>query len=49
MKERVALSQRNQREGQKLEALLRMREVKTIPEPPCEGCTAEINVAVYLR
>jgi len=26
-----------------------MREVKTIPEPPCEGCTAEINVAVYLR
>ena len=49
MKERVALSQRNQREGQKLEALLRMREVKTIPEPPCEGCTEEINVAVYLR
>ena len=49
MKERVALSQRNQREGQKLEALLRMREVKTIPEPPCEDCTAEINVAVYLR
>lgn len=49
MKERVALSQRNQREGQKLEAFLRMREVKTIPEPPCEGCTAEINVAVYLR
>ena len=50
MKERVALSQRNQREGQKLEApFYGMREVKTIPEPPCEGCTAEINVAVYLR
>ena len=49
MKERVALSQPNQREGQKLEALLRMREVKIIPEPSCEGCAAEINVAVYLR
>ncbi|WP_321013824.1 hypothetical protein [Eisenbergiella sp.] len=49
MKERVALRQRNQREGQQLEALLRRREVKTIPEPPCEGCEAEINVAVYPR
>lgn len=49
MKERVALSQRNQREERQLEALLRMREVKTIPEPPCEGCVTEINMAVYLR
>ena len=49
MKERVALSQRNQREGHQLKALLRMKKVKTIPEPPCEGCAAEINVAVYLR
>lgn len=49
MKERVALHQRNQREGHQLKALLRMKKVKTIPEPPCEGCTAEINVAVYLR
>ena len=53
MKERVALHQRNQREGHQLKALLRMKKVKTIPEPPCEGCLlrcrAEINMDVNPR
>ena len=53
MKERVALHQRNQREGHQLKALLRMKKVKTIPEPLCEGCPgrcrSEINMDVYPR